>query len=56
MNVTYIDATSGHKGNTSLRLSGLVFGQELKLVVLILKVPDIAVTLTSQVQTVGAII
>lgn len=42
--VTYIDAAFRQKCNSSLRVSRLVFGQELKLVVLILEISNIAVS------------
>jgi len=41
---SYVDAASGQEGNASLRVTRLVLGQELKLVVLIFEVTDVAIT------------
>lgn len=53
---TYVDTALRHESNTSLGISRLVLGQELKLVVLILKVPDVAITLAGKVQTARGVI
>lgn len=53
---TYVDATPGEEGDTTLRVGRLVLAQELKLVVLVLVVANVSVTLASKVQAVGAIV
>lgn len=40
----YIDTTSRDKSETTLRISRLVFGQELKLIILILEISNVAIT------------
>jgi hypothetical protein len=41
---TYVDASSGHKGNAALGLAGLVLAKELELVVLELEVSNVTIT------------
>lgn len=42
--MTYIDAAFRQECDSSLRVSRLVLGQELELVVLVLKVSDVAIS------------
>jgi hypothetical protein len=46
----YVDTAAGQKRDASLRVGRLVFGQELKLVVLVLKVSDIAISAEFEVS------
>ena len=50
---TYVDTAAGQKRDASLRVGRLVFGQELKLVVLVLKVSDIAISAEPEVSRRG---
>lgn len=50
---TYVDTAAGQKRDASLRVGRLVFGQELKLVVLVLKVSDIAISAEPEVSRGG---
>jgi hypothetical protein len=47
---THVDSTSWNKRNASLRLRRLVFIQELKLVVLVLKVSDVPISAKTSVS------
>lgn len=55
--VTYIDTAFGQECDSSLRVSRLILGQELELVILILKVSDVAISASSvSISLLGAIL
>lgn len=53
---TNVDTATRNKSDTTLGITRLVLGEELELVVLILKVANVAVTLASEIKAVGSVV